>query len=508
MTRCPLPYDQYSPMLAAELWMGKRPKQLDKSLLPPTLAPMCECPRCPLATVCLISIPLPRHSYLIHGLSEDETLSITLDFRAADPASEPCRNLVLSEQLNRLLDDLRGEAGAPAPPSAISDYLREADSPLLSLSMAPDQSHFFHTNPNGMCGYILVYQLHQRATSSPVESYSPTPLDLRSAAERDRLSAFLQRLSRPMDDCSAAVAGVRSWMSDEYRDTSTSPFLPRSSDLWFRLRWFQLLTGVIPFALFLFDCLEEEFPGGPPSPTSFGPLTWSGARGAQRRSTFADLTTICSQGNFAALSSSHFHLLPYQPPHSLLQKLAEALSALSRQLHATLLMCPTIRVRWAPSEVVDLDSSDPPHAKGSTPGPVSSPVPPHRPLPPGGAVSLLTISPPSLPHKRSSSPLLYEDFQARSMPPTARRTRSRRSNSDPASQQETRSPETTFRPCDTPKRQRQFTLTDFWRRQAPPEVDIPPMILHSPPDDADRVSSPPPKRGRVGPDGVVRSGIG
>jgi hypothetical protein len=59
------------------------------------------------------------------------------------------------------------------------------------------------------------------------------------------------------------------------------------------------------------------------------------------------------------------------------------------------------------------------------------------------------------------------------------------------------------------KRQRQTTLLQHWRRQAPLEVGIPHQkIPRSLPDDPGRGSSPPPKRGRVGPDGVVRLGIG
>ena len=466
----------------------------------------------PTSTPTNTSPTAPQLSFLLHGLSVDATTSLTLDLRAADPVSNPCRNLVLSENLNQLLDDLRGEAGVPASVSTISNYLRQQVAPIFSLSMSLDQSLFSDTNPNGICGYVLAYQLHQRATASPIEGYSPAPLDLWSAAERGRLSTFLRQLSAHTDDFSAAVTHVIEWMSNEHRDPSTTPFLPSYSGLWFRLPWLRLLMGVIPFALFLYDRLDDEFPEGPPSPTGFGPLVWSGDRGPQRRFTVAELAAICSKGNFAALSSSHFHLLPHQPSHTTLQKLDEALSALSTQLHAILLAYPAIRVRWAPTEAVDLDLTDSPDEEGTL-GPASSsahllscsedsgPTLPPSDLVTGSAPSQAR-SPSPIDTKRSRSPTLTAASQMQSTPGFDRRTRLRRSSSTSAPTQVLRSLETTN------KRQRQTTLTHYWRRQAPNEVDIPLMILHSPSDDDGRASSPPPKRGRVGPDGVVRLGIG
>ena len=145
---------------------------------------------------------------MLHGFSADEMISLTLDLRAADAAAHPCRNLVIAETLNRLLDDLRGGVGSPAPVEVITDYLRQLSSPVFSLSMRLDQSLFSHTNPNGMCGYILAYQLHQRATATTTEGYSPAPLDLGSSTEQGRLSAFLYQLAASSDDFAAAVASV------------------------------------------------------------------------------------------------------------------------------------------------------------------------------------------------------------------------------------------------------------------------------------------------------------
>ena len=258
--------------------------------------------------------------------------------------------------------------------------------------------------------------------------------------------------------------------------------------------------GVIPFALFLYDRLEDEFPGGPPSPPSFGPLIWSGDLGPQRRFTFAELMAICAKGNLAALSASHFHLLPHHPAHLLVQRLEEALCALSTRMNATLREHPAIRVRWAPTEVVDLDPPDSSTVEGSCSGPASSSA--LIPSSSGGMIPPLSVVPRPPPSKRPRLPTLMASSQVHLATGVGQRTRLRRSSLTPATTQVSPTLEVPN------KRQRQTSLTHYWRRQAPNEVDIPLMILHSPSDDDNRASSPPPKRGRVELDGVAREGIG
>ena len=141
--------------------------------------------------------------------------------------------------------------------------------------------------------------------------------------------------------------------------TTPSPFLPSSSDLWFRLHWLQSVSGAFPFAFFLFDRLTEEFPAGPPSPPGYGPLTWTGLFGARRRFAYEEIKAVCYDGNFAALSSQHYHLLPVIHSYFLLQNLREAVDSLSHRLHALLTRHPDVEARWAPLEIIDLDAPSP-----------------------------------------------------------------------------------------------------------------------------------------------------
>jgi hypothetical protein len=147
---------------------------------------------------------------------------------------------------------------------------------------------------------------------------------------------------------------------------------------------------------------------------------------------------------------------------------------------------------------------------GLDPGPYAALS--HRLVPPSVTVPVSRLASPS----PSSAALPKRGYSMTAPNPDLTERRVRRRPSSAASTPEAPEeapPRLLPEPSARPKRSIQLTLPHFWQRRASSyssshsRVAIP--LSHAcSPDHEDCALPPPPKRGRVGPDGVVRLGIG
>ena len=315
--------------------------------------------------------------------------------------------------------------------------------------------------------------------------------------------------------------------------------------------------------MFLYDGLDRDYSRGPPSPPGHGLLTWSGHLGARRTYTFEDLLTVTRGGNFVALSAGHYHFLPTRPTEYLVQQLEEALSSLGAGIRAFFTSCQPLTASVPLIEVIDLESSDTPqrgaftapsyshrystpllnanrsaasrlsstrsHIQAPKPDPVGELDDSRRETLELTQTNSSCLAPPDISadgmrdsaskgHKRSRQASLLHlwpcaDPEASPTSKSLKRAPSgekdlpaARARNRPASEKQARKRNTPLRSVKLP---RPRSLRQFWQSAAESqEENHPPTLMQSPADEPGCVSPPPPKRGRVGPTGVVMLGIG
>ena len=285
-----------------------------------------------------VPTPFPHLSdLLVHGISSDGALAVTLDLRAYSPEGSVGLGRDQEALIQALLVEIAENLVEPDAIALTVRTLRLSPLAVFHFSRRLDTSLFERTNNNGMCGYIMSEQLAARAESSSRDNDQLVrETDLWDRFAREALIQALRDLPRRVRDyrCESMVSRLIDWIDSHYpeggRAGHPEPFLPRDSNLWFNSQWLQALVGRCDFQFF--SALDEYWPrGSPPFPDGHGMLHWDSG-GERRLFSFPQLQQSLLNLNMAAIQGNHYFLLPTPDADNELARHEEALADLACKL--------------------------------------------------------------------------------------------------------------------------------------------------------------------------------
>ena len=289
----------------------------------------------------------------------DGTIAVSLDLRSiAGPGGPTGSSIDMARR--ELLREASLLLTSMDPAEDIFQLLRRYQGQCLYHERYISSELYGRTSDSGLCGYIMLSQLEERA-SAPVgdrdsEYRSPNLWD---GLQRETFIQWLRELPGQVRDyqCAPKVQAVIAWVQSNYSGNGDGqPFLSRTSGLWFQTGWLQALEGKIDFSFY--STVDE--PGFRPLPQGAGMLCWSGQFGPRRHYSFSQLLTVFQLGNMGVLNGAHYHLLPSPATGTECEGLHTALLDLATRLVELLRRSPTLMqdtlVQGA--SVIHLDEAD------------------------------------------------------------------------------------------------------------------------------------------------------
>jgi hypothetical protein len=288
---------------------------------------------------------------LLHGLSDDGTVALTLDVRTLSSewtfGNGGERNTAVYSFLLEVAENINDEDPIASTIMTLQRSIQE----VLTHSRRIDTRLYGRTNENGLCGYIMTKQLITRADSPDIDKDDAiSPVNLWDQSEREAFILFLTNLPLSVRDHRSAglmdqlIEWIRSQYPDEGHRPGGSPFLPRASTLWFNSQWLQGLVGRCTFQFY--SSIDEYWPrGAPPFPAGHGMLHWD-AGGERRYYSFTQLTQSLQFLNMAAIQDNHFFLLPTPEAGEELCRQMQAVGDLARKLVQLLQRQGEVILQW------------------------------------------------------------------------------------------------------------------------------------------------------------------
>ena len=232
----------------------------------------------------------------------------------------------------------------------IREFLITTPFRCLKLSTQTDtitgRERYSSTNPNGLCGLIILFQLWERtiylAAHPDCTNYIVQSVDLDIHARRNALICFAQGLitrntTAAKEDFRRCTRAMLQWLTRHYPRTSITrrpPILPR--DFWYCASFYiNISLPGVPFTFFAADpTISNTFRDQPPH---LHYLTAQIHHAAPSDQTgffrFPDIHSMASTGlSDFQFAENHFFPLGMQLPSQRPNELEEALSELSKQI--------------------------------------------------------------------------------------------------------------------------------------------------------------------------------
>ena len=266
-----------------------------------------------------------NHIPTIRGYSQDASILLSV---GSDATKE-----IFFINLQPLIQNLLArKAQKDEMLQSVTTIIKELQYPTIGFFKQEYQPSFEYrykaTNPNGACGYILAYQLKNRAPTSPQR------LNLYNSTTRSNFLSFLQQLLTEATDITIKdrISGVIEWVTISFHTVNSKrePFLPRK--FWMMddmLLHFNLQTT---FTYFINSSREKNYLQ----------CMFSTSTTHKVHYTYTDILTFIDTNSSIQHTSDHFLFSDYSlSPDSLLNSINEAVTDLSNNILNYFLDNPT-----------------------------------------------------------------------------------------------------------------------------------------------------------------------
>ena len=273
-----------------------------------------------------------NHGFLFQGFSSDSQIALSID---ENHSSSLNAGILLSSLHNVYSKSLNAKSTPSRIVDDISNFIR--DKKLFQFSRQTNKSLFDFTTPNGLCGYLALYQCHKRSSKKFTKSRDSVPSpDLHVPSERQSFTTFLSNLANASanSDFKRAVCDVLIWIDNSYPPNSLSQSHPfyNFHDNWLHSSWLHTIPLSFEFSFFS-DTASIPLFGTQPSNSYYTTLSYSNIFGTNYKYSITELKAICKKANHFQHSQNHYFLISSSRPRDEISRINEALQNLSENIY-------------------------------------------------------------------------------------------------------------------------------------------------------------------------------